>query len=109
MFQIVSRPIVSNHSSLCLSCPKMSQSLKPDQIRIRIEKRDADLLDVLAGEILSRTDVASLLLHAALDAIREANGEISFPPKFNVPASERAAPTRTRIEIIEPRPLSKKK
>lgn len=70
--------------------PQLPQ-LKPSQIRIRIPDTDAELLDKLAGRALSRTDIASYVLSAALDAIRENEGKVSFPPKFCVDVEEEAA------------------
>lgn len=58
--------------------------VKPSQIRIRITDGDAEVLDRLAGQILTRTDVASVLLHAAVEAIKRNKNKIHFPPEFEV-------------------------
>ncbi len=58
---------------------------KPDQIRIRMDDEDIDLLDELAGKAQSRTDISSVLLHAAVEAIRNNKGKVhNWPPKFTV-------------------------
>jgi hypothetical protein len=63
----------------------MPAATKPSQIRIRIENGDVELLDQLAGKTLSRTDVASVLLNAAVEAIRRNKGRVYYwPPKLKV-------------------------
>jgi hypothetical protein len=57
---------------------------KPAQIRIRISDQDAETLDKLAGQILTRTDVASVLLHSALEAVRDDKGKMHFPFKIEI-------------------------
>jgi hypothetical protein len=65
----------------------MEPLTKPNQIRIRIEDSDMDVLDALAGKTLSRTDVASVLLSAAVEAIRKNSGAVHFwPPHLKVEA-----------------------
>ena len=58
--------------------------LKPAQIRIRVIGRDATTLDKLCNNVLNRNEVASALLHAALQAVRENQDKIQLPPKFKV-------------------------
>jgi hypothetical protein len=63
----------------------MSAATKPPQIRIRIQEDDVAVLDQLAGKALSRTDVASVLLAAAVDAVRKNKGRVHFwPPKLSL-------------------------
>ena len=62
----------------------MAENTKPNQIRIRIEDTDLPILDDLAGTVLSRTDVASVLLHAAVAAVRKNRGKIHLPLVFRV-------------------------
>ena len=62
---------------------------KPTQIRIRVTDADMPVIEDLAGNVLSITDVASLLLSAAVDAVKENKGRLNFPPKFEVSAPER--------------------
>jgi len=57
---------------------------KPQQIRIRIPDADMPVIQDLAGNVLSITDVASLLLSAAIEAVKESGGQLHFPPKFQV-------------------------
>ena len=57
---------------------------KPIQIRIRIADADTGVLDDLGGPVMSRTDVASVILHAAIEAIRKNGGVVHFPPQFTV-------------------------
>ena len=66
----------------------MADNTKPIQIRIRIADGDTGLLDDLAGPVMSRTDVASVLLHAAVKAIRKNKGKVHFPPQFKVEESK---------------------
>ncbi len=42
------------------------------------------MLDQLAGKMLTRPDVASSLLAAAVDAVRKHGGKVSMPPKLEV-------------------------
>ena len=56
--------------------------VKPEQIRIRVPTDDVSTLDELAGSILSRTDVATMLLHAAIEAVRQNPTALKFPPAF---------------------------
>jgi hypothetical protein len=63
----------------------MPTATKPTQIRIRIENGDTELLDKLAGKSLSRTDVASVLLNSAIEAIRKNKGRVHYwPPQLKV-------------------------
>lgn len=62
---------------------------KPVQIRIRIADEDMPIIIALAGRVLSVTDVASLLLSGAVEAVKNNSGEVAFPPKFNVDNSPR--------------------
>ncbi len=61
--------------------------IKPDQIRIRIAHENAALLDKLGKGVLSRTDIATYILNAACEAIRNADGRITMPPLFLVSES----------------------
>ena len=52
-------------------------------------------MDQLAGKSLSRADVTSVLLAAALDAVRECKGHIGYwPPKFKIVYLEREESNR---------------
>jgi hypothetical protein len=58
------------------------QAEKPEQIRLRILPEDADTLESLTAGVLSRIDVASVLLHAACVAVRQSPGRVVWPPQF---------------------------
>jgi hypothetical protein len=63
----------------------MSSKLKANQVRVRLEDADAPIVDKLAGKSLSRANVTSVLLAAAIDAVREAGGHVGYwPPKFQI-------------------------
>jgi hypothetical protein len=62
----------------------MAALTKPSQVRIRVTDEDAETLDKLAGQVLSRADVASVLLHAAIQAIHKNKGKVQFPPELQV-------------------------
>lgn len=62
--------------------------VKPEQIRIRVPADDVEMLDDLAGSILSRTDVATMLLHAAIEAVRSNPSALKYPPVFVVTVAE---------------------
>lgn len=58
--------------------------LKPNQLRVRIDNDDERTLEELCGRILSPPVLASMLLHAALQAVRDNGGSMTFPPRFKV-------------------------
>ena len=58
----------------------MAAATKPTQIRIRIVDEDVEVLDELAGKAQSRTDVASVLLNAAVEAVRKNKGRVHYWP-----------------------------
>jgi len=61
-----------------------AEIFKPAQIRIRVSSADAEVIDILAGTVLSRNEIASALLGAAIQAVRENNCKLQMPPKFKV-------------------------
>jgi hypothetical protein len=63
-------------------------AVKPSQIRIRISEGDTEILDKLGGEVLSRTDVATVLLKGAIEAVKINRLKVPFPPKFAVSEEE---------------------
>lgn len=64
---------------------EMAAATKPTQIRIRIVDEDVTVLDQLAGKAQSRTEVASVLLNAAVEAIKKNKGRVHYwPPKLTV-------------------------
>lgn len=54
------------------------------QLHLRLPRDDAETLDDLAGGILSRQQVATMLLSAACAAVRHNGMRIGFPPHFTV-------------------------
>ena len=64
----------------------MTPMSKPDQLRLRVTPDDAALLDRLAGGTLNRNDVASLMLEAAVRAIRNNGEAFSMPLRLRVDA-----------------------
>jgi len=72
-------------------CPSMptlpfmaQKTTKPMQLRIRVDDEDVETLKTLAGKALSVAAVASGLLHAAIQAVRDNQGRLSFPPTLQV-------------------------
>jgi hypothetical protein len=60
----------------------MSAINKPAQIRIYISESDEKFLNELGKDVLSITAVASYVLKAALQCLKDNPGKIPFPPEF---------------------------
>ena len=58
--------------------------------RLRVTQDDETFLEELAGDVLSKTDVASLVLRAGLQCIRKNHGQFPMPLSFAI-AHEREA------------------
>lgn len=58
--------------------------MQTQQIRFRLHKDELAVLDELGSTVLSRQSVAAMLLSAAIAAVREQPGKLSFPPKFTI-------------------------
>ena len=54
------------------------------QINPRVSSDDAKVLDGLGGSIFSRNQIATMLLHAAIEAVRDNPDALKFPPAFSV-------------------------
>lgn len=54
------------------------------QIKLRVPPDDAKFLDDLAGQLFSRNDMATMLLHAAVNAVRDNPDALKFPPTLIV-------------------------
>lgn len=54
------------------------------QLKVRIDGDDAKILDSLAGSLFSRNNMAAMLLHAAVEAVRENPDALKFPPAFTI-------------------------
>ena len=60
-------------------------------LHIRLPADDLAVLDALANNILSRQQVATMLLHAAVEAVQANSGKVHLPPKFNVADDEESS------------------
>jgi hypothetical protein len=60
--------------------------MKTTQIHLRLTPDEAELIDELAGDALGRQAIASMLLSAAIEAVRENGRQISIPPCLTVSA-----------------------
>jgi hypothetical protein len=59
--------------------------MQTEQVRVRISKDNSDYLRRLADESgLQQIEIATMLLHAALSALRESGGAGGFPVRFAV-------------------------
>ena|SRR5579859_1147411 len=94
--------------NVCHNGQYMTSPVKQVQIRIRLAPEDNALLEGLAGTVLSVTDVASYLLHAAIDCAKKNKGKLQFPPAFtlaNVDDHELILNER-RLPLITDKPLT---
>lgn len=66
-----------------------TKTTKGEQVRVNIDAETMATVEALTGGVLSATSVASLLLHASAAAIREAGGNVVWPPKLKVQISNR--------------------
>jgi hypothetical protein len=57
-------------------------------LHLRVGPDDVKTLDELCSAVFPRQQVASMLLIAAISAVRENGGHLSFPPKFAVGSYE---------------------
>ena len=81
--------------------------MKTTLLNLRMEQDCIDELDNLAGKALNRQAVARMLLIAALDAVRKNQGNLKFPPEFQVASALPFEPTVFRIK--EPANPAKRK
>jgi hypothetical protein len=59
--------------------------MKSSQARVRLNQDNADTLRRLAEQSgMQPIEVASMLMHAALTAIRDSHGKVPFPVRFLV-------------------------
>lgn len=65
----------------------MSTLNKPKQVRIRLSQADGETIDRIKG-VLSETDVASFVLAAGLQAIRESGERFAYPLRLAVGGAE---------------------
>lgn len=78
--------------------PLMPQNVKPMQIRIRVRDEDVETLQALAGNSLQIATVASSLLGSALQAVRDNQGRLSFPPLLQVTESDLSRPRTSTLK-----------
>lgn len=76
---------------------QMSDAIKPAQLRIRVKQNGMETLTILSGETLQIATVASSILEAALQAIRDNGNQLSFPPTFEVKTGPRFALNEEKI------------
>jgi hypothetical protein len=55
-------------------------------LNIRILPEEAEVLDKIAGDMFTRQKLASILLKAAIRAVRDNPERLRFPPVFSVAA-----------------------
>jgi hypothetical protein len=70
-------------------------------LHLRLGKDETETLDRLAGNVLSRQQVAVMIMSAALAAVREDPDKLKFPPLFTV-ATERTPDTERILKMNEP-------
>ena len=70
-------------TSLIIVYTKFMQT-KP--LNIRILPEEAEVLDKIAGDMFTRQKLASILLKAAIRAVRDNPERLRFPPVFSVAA-----------------------
>lgn len=58
--------------------------MKTTQLRLRLSPDELETLDEMCIASFTRQSIASMLLSAAIHAVRENNGRMSFPPRFTV-------------------------
>ena len=83
---------------------RLTSDVETIQVKIRIPIDDAKFLDKLRGALLTRNDMATMLLHAAVDAVREEPDRLKFPPRLHVAAG---AEIGTHYALNEPTPRRK--
>lgn len=66
----------------------MSAVNKPEIVRLRVSESDNTVLVDAGGQALNRNDIASLLLTAAIEAVRENGGHFRMPLKLRVEETE---------------------
>jgi hypothetical protein len=79
--------------------------MKTTLLNLRLEDTEIAALDELAGRALNRQAVARMLLQAAIEAVRNNQGRLNFPPCFSVTDPPQ---TINRLEPIEPKPKARK-
>ena len=68
----------------------MSELNKPQQLRIRVTHDNSQWLDSIGAPALSRNDVATVLLEAAIRAVQANGGTYPTPLDFQIPRKHEA-------------------
>jgi hypothetical protein len=59
--------------------------MQTEQVRVRISKENAGVLKRWADDSgLQQIEIATMLLHAAVLAVRDSKGKVCFPVRFEV-------------------------
>lgn len=62
-----------------------NELLKPIQVRVRITSEDDATIEKLANPpLLSKADITTLLLNAAVEAVRKNGNKMALPLRFQV-------------------------
>ena len=69
--------------------------MKSTQLRLRVSPDELETLDEMCMAAFTRQSIASMLLSAAIHAVKENDGKMSFPPKFTVGIHESNPTTQT--------------
>lgn len=62
----------------------MAAITKPEQIRLRVSPEHKRVIHDLAGAILTDADVASMLIEAAIEAVKRSGGQFTYPLRLEV-------------------------
>lgn len=77
------------------------------QVRIRVSQDNSEFLKELSEAAgIGQVDVATMLLHSALKALRDAGKTAAFPIKFSIVADPNRA--SGEVALTEPRPAASK-
>jgi hypothetical protein len=69
--------------------------MQSSQVRVRLSEDNFDFLRRLAEEAgLQQVDVATMLVHASLSALREAGESAPFPIRFKICEDKKTAKTK---------------
>jgi len=77
----------------------MSAPVKNSLTRLRLSDDEARYIGQLAGDTMTDSAMATLLMRAAINAVREAGGSFRYPLRFEVEeerSESRAAPPKRK-------------
>lgn len=81
----------------------MAAITKPEQIRLRVSPEHKRVIHDLAGAVLTDADVASMLIEAAIEAVKRSGGRFTYPLRFDV--SDAPAQALLNESNESPRPV----